>query len=164
MQTGLRNYFDKSGRLGGRISVMADPWGHCDLCENKFVQRAEGLTHVIIVVDMVVDIRCPCRPRVRGETGCYRCRSFTYFANANAHIATVLHASVFEKVMMRQAIDDRFAQAMRESGVRDSADPMCGSGSTTLAHRRNCFNIWSPLLAASSLPLANDQRQNVSGE
>jgi hypothetical protein len=72
------------------------------------------------------------------------------FADTNRYIATVISSEVLAEVMMRHAVDDSFARAMRESGVQDPDDPMCVSVQMTPAYQLNWFSVFSRLLADES--------------
>jgi hypothetical protein len=164
MQSGLRNDFDGGGKLGGRIGIVADPFGRGDLAKNTYLQRADGPARVII--EMYI-WRAMCGAHAADECGVRLYATGAgalLFSSAKAQFATVLPTSAFEKVMMRHAVDDRFAQSMRDSGVRDSADPMCGSVCQSAACQMNWFNIWSSKLAIMGLPPPDTVRLNDDGE
>jgi hypothetical protein len=51
LRTGLRNDYDKDGRLNeGRSSIMADPWGSVDQVKNAYYQRSSGNVRVVLNV------------------------------------------------------------------------------------------------------------------
>jgi hypothetical protein len=113
--------------------------------KNRYLQVEKGNVHIVIAMDSY-------RRHFYDHSTC-GVRLFVTDAGVLT-FAKGIPVDMFGKVMMRYPVEDDFARTMRASWVQDPGDPSYGHD-LSMEYKRGWFSVFSPSLAAESLPLCH---------